>query len=319
MIVPTSSEFVRVDQFLAAQEGIVSRGIAQRLIREGLVNLGGKKVKKPSDKLKPGTILTYRLPEVEPVQLMPRPFPLEILYEDKLIIVVNKPPNMVIHPAPGHEDDTLVNALLAHTRALAPMGGARRPGIVHRLDKGTSGALIVAKTDKAYLSLTKQFRERLVEKTYHALVYGQMDRDEGVIEHAISRSARNRKKMAVTRTPKSGREAVTRWKVKASFTGLSFLELHPKTGRTHQLRVHLNSIGHPILGDPVYGRRRFPKTGILAPLAKEIRALRRQALHASEITFLHPATQKRLSIKAPCALDLQHLYNLMVDYFNRKD
>jgi len=194
VIVPTSPEFARVDQFLATQEGIGSRGVAQRLIRKGLVRLGGKPVKKPSDKLTPGTTLAYMLPEVEPVQLIARPFPLEILYEDDLIIVVNKPPHMVIHPAPGHGDDTLVNALLAHKRTLAPMGGARRPGIVHRLDKGTSGALIVAKTDKAYLSLTKQFRERLVEKTYHALVYGQMDRDEGVIEHAISRSVRNRKK-----------------------------------------------------------------------------------------------------------------------------
>jgi len=315
IVVPGDAGSVRIDQFLAVQEGINSRGVAQRLLREGLVRIGGEVVMKPATHISPGMVVSYEIPEAKPVHLTARSFPLEILYEDNTIIVVNKPPHRVVHPAPGHDEDTLVNALLAHTVHLAPMGGPRRPGIVHRLDKGTSGVLIVAKTDAAYLSLIQQFKDHRVKKIYNALVYGSMETETGTIDHAINRSARDRKKMSVVRVPGSGREAMTIWKVIKSFPGLSFLELSPHTGRTHQLRVHLASLGHPIVGDPVYGRRRFPTTGLLAPLAKEVKALGRQALHASKITFYHPETGKKLTIKAPCPEDLKNLYQKLEERF----
>ncbi len=313
--VPADAGPMRLDQFLATQAGIASRGTAQRLIKNGNVWIDGEPARKPSTRVFPGAVITYEAFEPEPVHLVARPFPLEILYEDEAIIVVNKPPHRVVHPAPGHTDDTLVNALLAHTPHLASMGGPRRPGIVHRLDKGTSGVLVVAKTDEAYLALTRQFKERLVKKTYHALVYGQMDEERGTIEHAIARSARDRKKMAVARVPGGGREAVTDWKVKRAYSGLSFLELSPRTGRTHQLRVHLSALGHPIVGDPVYGRRRWPTTGVLAPLAKEVKKLGRQALHASRITFFHPLSQAKMTIKAPFPGDLKDLLKKLDELF----
>ena len=314
-VVPEEADAMRIDQFLALQEGIDSRGVAQRLIREGRVRVSGETVRKPSARVYPGAVVSYEPPTREPFQLVARPFPLEILYEDESVIVINKPPHIVVHPSPGHVDDTIVNALLAHTPKLAPMGGSRRPGIVHRLDKGTSGALIVAKTDKAYLSLIGQFKDRRIKKIYHALVYGRMETEKGTIEHAITRSARDRKKMSIVRVPDAGREAVTSWKVIKSFPGLSYLELSPHTGRTHQLRVHLASLGHPIVGDPVYGRRRFPTTGVLAPLAKEVKALGRQALHASKVTFFHPETGKKMTVKAPCPEDLSTLYRKLEERF----
>ena len=314
-VVPEEADAMRIDQFLALQGGINSRGVAQRLIKEGHVRVGGETVQKPSARVYPGAIVSYELPTQEPFRLVPWPFPLEILYEDEAIVVINKPPHIVVHPSPGHADDTIVNALLAHTSKLAPMGGSHRPGIVHRLDKGTSGVLLVAKTDTAYLSLIGQFKNRQVKKIYHALVYGRMETESGTIEHAITRSARDRKKMSVVRVPEAGREAVTTWKVKESFPGLSFLELSPHTGRTHQLRVHLASLGHPIVGDPVYGRRRFPTTGLLAPFAKEVKALGRQALHASKITFYHPETGRKMTVKAPCPEDLNTLHQKLEERF----
>ncbi len=319
VLVPPDAEPTRLDQFLATYGDFTSRGAAQRVIKSGNVWIDGQPASKPSTRVLPGAIVTYEPLAPEPVQLVARPFPLEILYEDDAIIVVNKPPHRVVHPAPGHVDDTLVNALLAHTDRLASMGGPRRPGIVHRLDKGTSGVLVVAKTDEAYLSLTRQFKERLIKKVYNALVYGQMDGERGTIDHAIARSARDRKKMAVIRVPGSGREAVTDWKVKKAYAGLSYLELSPRTGRTHQLRVHLAALGHPIVGDPVYGRRRWPTTGVLAPLAKDVKQLGRQALHASRITFSHPVSQAKMTIKAPLPEDLATLLHKLDERFARKE
>ncbi len=317
-VVPPEAREIRIDLFLAKQEGIRSRGEAQRLIREGHVYLNDRLVQRPSYKIVPGERLFCEVPEPKPSRLVPLSIALNILYEDSHLVVVNKPPHMVVHPAPGHLEDTLVNALLAHTQTLAVMGGSHRPGIVHRLDKGTSGILIVAKSDVAFLSLTKQFKERQVKKTYHALVYGQMEGDTGIIEHAITRSGRDRKRMTVVRVPGEGREAVTTWEVIKTFPGLSFLKLSPQTGRTHQLRVHLSAVGHPIVGDPVYGRRRFPPTGVLAPLKGVVRALRRQALHASKITFLHPVTGLRLTFEAPCPGDLRSLLQKLEEMFGEK-
>ncbi len=306
---------LRLDQFLAAQEAVTTRGAAQRMIREGLVRLNGRVTRKPSTRVAPGDEIAYELPQPTAAALVPRARPLEILYEDEAIVAVNKPPHLVVHPAPGYADDTLVNALLARPTRLAEMGGPRRPGIVHRLDKGTSGVLVVAKTDAAYLSLARQFKNREVKKTYHALVYGHMEAEEGTIEHAIVRSARDRKKMTVSRVPGGGRDAVTTWRVKKAFPGLSFLELFPHTGRTHQLRVHLSSLGHPIVGDPVYGRRRWPTTGLLAPLARDVKALGRQALHAYRMTFAHPETGNKITLRAPYPGDLKNLLDKLEERF----
>ncbi len=316
--IPPGTEPMRIDRFLASLGGIDSRGMAQRLIREGQVYLGGRLVTKASTKVEAGMFLTCEIPEPLPSRLVPVPIPLEILYEDEAILVINKPPHLVIHPAPGHDSDTLVNALLAHTPHLASLGGDRRPGIVHRLDKGTSGALVVAKSNEAYLNLGRQFRERRVKKIYLALVHGQLEPDEGVINHAIMRSSRDRKRMAVTREPETGRRAVTRWKVRATYPGMTFVSLHPETGRTHQLRVHLSAMGHPILGDPIYGRRRFPTTGVLAPLSREVKALGRQALHAYRISFHHPGTGKWMTFKAPCPPDLHHLHQRIEEIFSTR-
>ena len=304
---PKGQDPLRVDQYLALQEKIESRGEAQRLIRQGQVFLNGKPVK-PATKLVPGGVLMYELPNPEETLcVQPQRIPLDVLYEDDDLIVVNKPPGLVVHPAPGHPDGTLVNALLFYAGRLAPAGGGRRPGIVHRLDKGTSGVIIAAKTNQAFFPLVKQFQKREIEKVYLAMVYGNLEGSRGVIEHAITRNMRDRKKMAITRVAGSGRTAVTQWKLKKAYPGLSFLALYPKTGRTHQLRVHLSYVGHPIVGDPVYGRKRLPTTGKLALLSKEIKCVGRQALHAWRVTFSHPVSQKPLTVTAPCPDDLKQL------------
>jgi len=313
---PGDIEPLRVDQYLARQGQIGSRGEAQRLIRQGRVFLNGKLVK-PSSKLAPGGVLVYELVESSaPFPVQPQPIPLNVLYEDEALVVVNKPPGLVVHPAPGHSDGTLVNALLFYTGELAPAGGALRPGIVHRLDKGTSGVIVVAKTNQAFFSLVQQFQNREIEKVYLAMVYGRFEGPSGVIEQAIARNTRDRKKMTATRVAGAGRKAKTQWELKKAYPGLSFLALYPKTGRTHQLRVHLSSVGHPILGDPVYGRKRFPKTGRLAPLTKEINRVGRQALHAWRITFTHPLTGKSLTVTAPCPDDLKELHRKIEENFN---
>jgi 23S rRNA pseudouridine1911/1915/1917 synthase len=310
---------LRVDQYLALQEKIESRGEAQRLIKQGRVLLNGKPVK-PSVRLVPGDVLIYELPDSEKsFQVKSQQIPLPVLYEDDDLIVVNKPPGLVVHPAPGHPDGTLVNALLFHAGKLAPAGGARRPGIVHRLDKGTSGVIIAAKTNQAFFPLVQQFQRREIEKVYLAMVYGSLEGPSGIIEHAISRNKKDRKKMAVTRVTGSGRAAVTRWKLKKAYSGLSFLALYPKTGRTHQLRVHLSSLGHPIVGDPVYGRKRLPTTGKLAPLSKEIKCVGRQALHAWRVTFSHPVSQIPLTVTAPCPDDLKKLHQKIEENFLKKE
>jgi len=315
IVLPCDLEPLRVDQYLAQQPQIASRGQAQHLIKQGRVYLNDKPVK-PSARLVPGGVLVYELPEVATFSsVRPQPIPLDILYEDDAVIVVNKPPGLVVHPAPGHPDGTLVNALLFHAGELAPAGGALRPGIVHRLDKGTSGVIIAAKTNQAFFPLVRQFQKREIEKIYLAMVYGNLEGSSGVIEHAITRNMKDRKKMAITRIEGSGRTAVTQWKLKKAYPGLSFLALYPKTGRTHQLRVHLSYLGHPIVGDPVYGRKRLPSTGKLAPLSKEIKRVGRQALHAWRITFTHPVSQKSLKITAPCPDDLKQLHEKIEENF----
>ncbi len=238
------------------------------------------------------------------VNLEPQPLALDIIHADEDLVVVNKQPGLVVHPAPGHDSGTLVNALLYHFPDIGPIGGELRPGIVHRLDKDTSGIIIVAKNSASLAHLTAQFSARTICKTYLALVYGQMKTDSGRINLPIGRHPIDRKRMSAG-GPRS-RAAETTWKTKNRFPGLSLLELNLKTGRTHQARVHCAAIGHPIVGDPVYGKRR-PDRGLPHPVVGIVAKVGRQMLHAWKLTFSHPATDKPLSFTAPLAGDMYEL------------
>jgi 23S rRNA pseudouridine1911/1915/1917 synthase len=291
----------RLDQFLAGTELSLSRSQAKKWIDEKKILLNGIPAK-PSVHLKAGDRVSGRLPRPIDLPLEPEPIPLTVLYEDPSIIVVDKPAGMVVHPAPGNFSGTLVNALIHHCKDLAGINGVRRPGIVHRLDKETSGAIVVAKDDEAYHQLVRQFKNRTVEKVYLALARGRFSRDEGSIELAIGRHPSERKRMS-TRT-KRGRPAVTRWKVVERFDGLTLLEIYPKTGRTHQIRVHLSAMGRPILGDPLYGK----KGGAGDVFVKECsRKMNRQALHAHRLGFLHPRTGERVEFVSPIPQDMREV------------
>jgi len=304
ILVAAKDQARRLDQFLSEADLNLSRSQAKKLIEEGTILLNQKPTK-PSAHLKKGDIVSGTLPEPEPLSLKPEPLPLLILYEDRSIIVVDKPPGMVVHPAYGNLSGTLVNALLYHCKDLAGINGVIRPGIVHRLDKDTSGVMVVAKDDQAYHELTKQFKNRTVEKIYLAIAYGQFSKEEGLIDSAIGRHPSQRKRMS-TRT-KKGRAATTRWRVVERLDGLTLLEISPQTGRTHQIRVHLSSIGHPVLGDPLYGRKGRPGT-IHDPVLKEcVRRMNRQALHAHRLAFEHPRTGERVKFVSPIPQDMKDL------------
>lgn len=279
----------RLDVFVARSLPRLTRSRVRRLIDGGFVTVDGALAAKAGVKLEAGQRLQVTLPPPEP-ELAPEPIPLRIVYEDGDLLVVDKPAGLAVHPSPGHSSHTLVNAVLAHCPALSAVGGEGRPGIVHRLDKDTSGLIIVAKNDAAHLSLARQLKDRQVEKTYLALVEGRVEPGEGVIDAPIGRHPRHRKKMAVVA---AGREARTRYRVLREVDGRSLVEARPETGRTHQIRVHFASIGHPIVGDPVYGR------GGREP------PVRRQFLHAQRLAFRHPRTGEWLELGAPLAEDLR--------------
>ncbi len=292
----------RLDQFLSETNLKLSRSQAKNLIQRHLVFLNQKPAK-PSAHVKTGDVLSGTLPEPEPLSLKPEPLPLTILYEDPSIIVIDKPAGMVVHPAYGNPSGTLVNALLYHCKDLAGINGVLRPGIVHRLDKDTSGVMVVAKDDEAYHHLVKQFKNRTVKKVYWAIVYGRVGRGEGLIDSDIGRHPSERKRMS-TRTRK-GRPAITLWKKVEEFDGATLLEIFPQTGRTHQIRVHLSSIGHPILGDPLYGRKGRPGA-IHDPVLREcVKKLNRQALHAQRLEFTHPRTRETVRFASPMPRDME--------------
>lgn len=290
----------RLDKALTAlleEEGAaLSRARLQALIKEGQVTLSKKPVFDPSRKVKSGEVYTVAIPPPEPATPKAQKMKLEIVYEDKDFLVIDKPPGMVVHPAPGHRENTLVNALLAHCGAsLSGIGGVARPGIVHRLDKDTGGLMIVAKNDGAHQALTKQFADRSLSRVYHALVWGVPVPKQGSIEGSVGRHPRDRKKMAVTA---KGREALTYYKVLKVFDGVSLIECKLATGRTHQIRVHLAHKKHPLVGDTLYGKgygqgplRDFP----------------RQALHAVELQFIHPRTGKVMRFKSELPADMAKL------------
>ena len=263
---------VRLDAFLSA-DGALTRSQAARLIAEGRVRVNGKPAAK-SARLSGGETVTVDVPQLRETALPPQDIPLDVVYEDDDVIVVNKPTGLVVHPAPGHPDGTLVNALLHHCGdSLSGIGGEKRPGIVHRIDRDTSGLIIAAKNDAAHLALSAQLKDHSLSRTYECLVTGNMKQDSGTVDAPIGRSSADRKKMAVVPT---GRRAVTHWEVVARYPGVTHLRCRLETGRTHQIRVHMAYIGHPILGDTVYGRKK-PELGQSS-----------QCLHAGALCFQHP-------------------------------
>jgi 23S rRNA pseudouridine1911/1915/1917 synthase len=288
----------RLDTYLRTQFPAVSRGTIQRLMEEGHIRVNGQQVK-PTYHPHAGDKIEVYWPEARPAEAQPEEIPLDILFEDADLLVLNKPPGLVVHPAAGHEEHTLVNALLHHCAGqLSGIGGVARPGIVHRLDKETSGCLVVAKNDTAHLSLAEQFAGRTLEKIYHAVVCGQVTRSSGEIRAAIARHPTHRKRMAVT--DGSGREAWTSYRVLERLNDATWMEALLHTGRTHQIRVHFHHLGHPVVGDATYGARQNKRlvelTGYSAP---------RQMLHAWKLSFLHPRKGKNLSFEAPWPEDFK--------------
>jgi 23S rRNA pseudouridine1911/1915/1917 synthase len=273
----------RCDQFLARRLPQLSRSAAQRLLEEGAVTLGGLPLKK-NDRTNEGDVLTLALPDPVEVDLRPQDIPLDIIYEDGDVIVVNKSVGMVVHPAAGHPDGTLVNALLYHCgSSLSGINGELRPGIVHRIDRDTSGLIIAAKNDFAHLSLADQLQDHSLYREYAAVAVGGFREDEGTITAPIARHHQDRKRMAVNFL--QGREAVTHWRVLERFRGCTYLQCRLETGRTHQIRVHMAYISHPLLGDSVYGK---PYPGLAG-----------QCLHARVLSFIHPRTGERLTLECP--------------------
>lgn len=283
----------RLDVFLTEVQSDISRSYIQKLIDSGRVAVNGS-VAKSNYKVKTGDRVELTVPDPEPLDVRPEAIPLDIVYEDASLIVVNKPPGMVVHPAPGHSTGTLVNALLHHCRDLTGIGGVARPGIVHRLDKDTSGLVLVAKTAAALENLSAQFKERQVQKVYLALVKGRVEPASGWIDAPIGRHRVHRKKMALN---EGGREAQTHYTVEKQFREYALVRVEPKTGRTHQIRVHLASIGYPILGDRLYGHLRG------APVPR----LGRQALHAYRLEVTHPQSGERVQWEAPLPEDLARI------------
>ena len=275
----------RADAFLARCVPGLTRSAAQRLLEEGAVTLGGRPVKK-NYKTAPGDVLEAVLPDPEPVAILPQNIPLDVVYEDADVIVVNKPVGLVVHPAPGHPDGTLVNALLYHCGdSLSGINGELRPGIVHRIDRDTSGLIIAAKNDKAHLALAAQLQDHSLARVYEAVAVGNLREDAGTVDAPIGRHPVDRKKMAIDR--KNGRPAVTHWSVLGRYPGYTHVECRLETGRTHQIRVHLASIGHPLLGDVVYGSKK-PWPGLAG-----------QCLHARKLRFVHPSTGKPVELECP--------------------
>lgn len=282
--IQTQESAERIDALLARSLPELTRSAAQRLLAQGAVTKDGAPVKK-NYKTAPGDTFVVTLPDAAPSELVAQDLPLDVVYEDDDLIVVNKPRGMVVHPAPGHEDGTLVNALLAHCGdSLSGVGGALRPGIVHRIDRDTSGLIIAAKNDYAHQFLSAQLVDHTLARTYECIVVGNLCEDSGTVDAPIARDSRDRKRMAVV---PGGRRAVTHWEVIARYPGYTHVRCRLETGRTHQIRVHMAYLGHPILGDTVYGAK------------KAVPGLTGQCLHAVGLQFIHPRTKDLVSLTCP--------------------
>jgi len=308
----------RLDKFLVNRRPELSRSRVQALIEEGAVTIGGKPVTDTNSKVKSGQTFKLVIPEPKESRIEAQDIDLDVVHEDKQMLVINKPAGLTVHPAPGHPDMTLVNALLAHCgKSLSGIGGVARPGIVHRIDKDTSGLMVVAKNDIAHLNLSAQLSDHSLQRTYYALIWGAPKVASGTITGNIGRSMANRQKMAIVK--KGGRSAVTHYKVLKTFScGLksplvSLIECKLETGRTHQIRVHFTHIGHPLVGDPVYGQSTSSRLtgGNLKSLPEKTRkallAFNRQALHAKEIGFVHPTTGKKMHFTSELPADMKAL------------
>jgi 23S rRNA pseudouridine1911/1915/1917 synthase len=293
----------RLDRALAGSLPEHSRSMLARLIEQGAVRVNGDLVVRPSAKVRSGAAVEIELPEPAPSGAEPQEIPLELLYQDEAIAVIDKPPGLIVHPAAGHRDETLVNALLFHVSDLSGIGGELRPGIVHRLDRETSGVMVIAKNDAAHRRLAEAWGTPAVRKEYLALVYGTPKQTAGTIDKPIGRHPVDRKRMAIVA---GGRRAVTLWEVAEHLRHLSLLRCRLQTGRTHQIRVHLKAIGHPIVGDPLYSGpqwRGIPDRKI----QKLLSSFTRQALHAARLSFPHPLSGEQVTFEAPLPPDLATL------------
>ena len=296
----------RLDRALADAVPTLSRERLKALIRGGAVEAEGKALRDPALKVRGEEAIRVAVPEPAPAHNEPQDIPLTIIFEDEHLLVIDKPAGLVVHPAAGNFDGTLVNALLHHCGgSLSGIGGVARPGIVHRIDKDTSGLLVVAKTDVAHEGLAKQFAAHSIDRRYLAIVNGVPKVTQGAVEAPLARSAANRKKIAIVEGGR-GKRAVTHWRRLDVLKDAALVECRLETGRTHQVRVHMASIGHPLVGDPVYGRAGKTHGKIL----KELQ-FQRQALHAAELGFTHPATKHRLSFTSPMPPDMQELFNAL--------
>ncbi len=316
ILVDETQSAERLDVFVSSCTPECSRSRFAFLIRRGVIQVNGA-TQKPGYRVRTGDRICGFIPPPEPSKCLPEAIPIDIIYADHHLIIVNKPAGMVVHPAPGHYSGTLVNALLHHFPELQRVEEDLRPGVVHRLDKDTSGVLVIAKTIACREDLLKQFQTRTIQKQYLALVYGKPKADSGKISLPIGRHPRDHKRMSTI--SRKGRQAETIWHVRERFNGISFLEIDLKTGRTHQIRVHLTSMHHPIVGDPVYGDRKGKRTvGLFdgdspgeTDLIRRIKSIQRQMLHARRIKLIHPASGKEVSFTAPLPADMAELIEIL--------
>ncbi|MBF0286196.1 MAG: RluA family pseudouridine synthase [SAR324 cluster bacterium] len=300
----------RIDALLSSYPKVSSRTMAQRLLKIGLARVNGQLVA-PAYKVRAGDEIRFSLPAPEPLAVASEAGNLDILFEDHSLIVVNKPSGLVVHPAPGHASGTLVNLLLHHCQDLSGIGGILRPGIVHRLDKGTSGVLVVAKTDAAHRGLSEQFQQHSIQRTYHALIWGNPLQNKGTINAPLARNPHHRKKMAIVA---NGKSATTHWKVIVRFRHFTLLECRLETGRTHQIRVHLSSQSIPVVGDPQYGQSHLRRIRVQPSLSAILSQFNHQALHAQTLGFIHPITQTPLEFTAPVPADFQKILDELAQW-----
>ena len=289
----------RLDKYLSDVNPDLTRSFIQKNIKDGCVTVNGA-IAKASIKVQTGDCIIYDIPEPEELDVIPQDIPLDILYEDSDVLIVNKPKGMVVHPAPGHPDGTLVNAVMYHCKdSLSGINGVIRPGIVHRIDQDTTGSLIVCKNDKSHIDIAEQIKVHSVNRIYRGIVIGNVTDEEGTIEGAIGRDPKDRKKMCINE--KNGKPAITHYKVLKRFHGYTYMEFKLETGRTHQIRVHMSSIGHPLLGDEIYGpKNKRPKFN-----------LQGQTLHAMTIGFMHPTTKEYVEFQAPLPEYFTHLLDVL--------
>lgn len=299
----------RLDRYLAAQFPALSRTRLAALIQQGCVRVGGQCVR-PSRRVAPGELVEVHIVPREPLRALPVEASLEILYEDDDVVVVNKPAGMTVHPGAGTPPGTatLAGALLHRYHSLSEEGGAVRPGIVHRLDKGTSGAMVVARNDTAHRGLAAQFAARTIEKTYLALVHGKMKEPAGSIRLSVARDLRRRTRMTTRRRPESGRASHTDWRALATIGSFTLVEAGLRTGRTHQIRVHFSALGHPVVGDSLYGAPKNPQAD-----GKALPSLDRNFLHAARLAFLHPRTGRRVEVRAPLPPELRRFLDSLAE------